>query len=187
MLQNTVTTRDIVQIAMFAALTAAMALFPPITLPFLPVPISAQSMGPMLAGAILGARRGALSMTLVVALVAIGLPILSGGRGGLGVFMGPTAGFLVGWIPAAFVVGVLHERAWDRLNAVTSFLFAAVGGIGVLYLIGVPWVAFNTGLPIVKALAGSAIFIPGDLAKAGLTAIIAIAVKRSFPQIRTVG
>ena len=186
MSQKSVTTRDIGRVAMFAALTAAMALFPPITLPFLPVPITTQSMGPMLAGAILGARRGAFSMALVVALVAVGLPILSGGRGGLGVFIGPTGGFLLGWVPAAVVIGALHAWAWDRLNAPISFLFTAVGGIGVLYAIGVPWAAYNAGLPITKALVGAALFIPGDLAKAGLTAVIAVTIRRSFPRIHAI-
>jgi len=180
------TTKDIVYIALFAALMAALALFPPITLPMLGgVPITAQSMGPMLAGAILGARRGAFSMLLFLALVAIGLPILSGGRGGLGVFMGPTAGFLFGYAAAAFAVGYLHERFWRGLNVVQSLLFTVAGGIVALYAIGIPWAALNTGMSLTQMAAGSAVFIPGDLVKAGLTAIIAVTVKRAYPLIHT--
>lgn len=177
-------TLDIVYIALFAALTASLALFPPITLPVIGVPISAQSMGPMLAGAVLGARRGALSMLLVIALVAIGLPILSGGRGGLGVFAGPTVGFLLGWVPAAWVTGVLHELGWRKLTTVSSFTHAAVGGIVVLYIIGIPVLAFQAGLDLKTAAAGSMAFIPGDLVKAALTAVIAVSVKRAWPIIR---
>lgn len=183
MSNHTSATREIVQIGLFAALTAALALFPPITFPFLPVPITAQSIGPMLAGAVLGARRGSYAMLLVIAMVAVGLPVLSGGRGGLGVFMSPTGGFLVGWLPAAATVGMLHERFWSRLNYVASLLFCAIGGIGVLYAIGVPWAAFSTGLPVWETLAGSAVFLPGDLAKAALAAAVAMTVKRSYPQI----
>lgn len=177
-------TRDIVLIALFAALTAALAVFPPIILPLIGVPITAQSMGPMLAGAVLGARRGALAMGLVVVLVALGLPILSGGRGGLGVFAGPTAGFLLGWIPAAYVTGLLHERGWRKLTAIRSFLFAALGGIVVLYGLGIPVLAVQAGLSLKAAALGSAPFIPGDLVKAGITAAIALSVKRAWPIIR---
>lgn len=176
-------TRDIVLIALFAALTAALAVFPPITLPLIGVPITAQSMGPMLAGAVLGARRGALAMGLVVVLVALGLPILSGGRGGLGVFAGPTAGFLLGWIPAAYVTGLLHELGWRKLTAIRSFVFAALGGIVMLYGLGIPVLAVQAGLSLKAAALGSAPFIPGDLVKAGITAAIALSVKRAWPII----
>lgn len=178
-------TRDIVLIALFAALTAALSVFPPITLPLIGVPITAQSMGPMLAGAVIGARRGALAMCLVVALVALGLPILSGGRGGLGVFAGPTVGFLLGWIPAAYVTGLLHELGWKKLTAIRSFSFAVIGGIIVLYGAGIPVLAVQAGLSLKAAALGSAPFIPGDLVKAVITAAIAVTVKRAWPIIGT--
>lgn len=178
------TTKDIVYIALFAAFMAALGIFPPVMLPLIGVPITAQSMGPMLAGAILGARRGALSILLFLALVAVGLPLLAAGRGGLGVFFGPTAGYLFGWVAAAFAVGLLHEWGWNRLNVVTSFVFCALGGIVVLYAIGIPWTAINVGLPLTKTAIASAAFIPGDLVKAGLAAIIAVSVKRSYPIIQ---
>ena len=93
--------RDIVFIALFAAIVASLTAFPPITFPLAGVPITAQSLGVMLAGGVLGAVRGSLAITLFLGLVAIGLPLLPGGRGGFGVFLGPTGGFLVGWIIAA--------------------------------------------------------------------------------------
>ena len=102
--------RDIVYIALFAALTAALALFPPVTVPVLGVPVTAQSLGVMLAGALAGARNGALAMVLFLALVAAGLPLLAGGRGGLGVLMGPSGGFLFAWPIAAWVIGMLLSR-----------------------------------------------------------------------------
>ena len=76
--------RDVVLIALFAAITAGLAIFPPLVLPVVGVPVTAQSLGPMLAGGVLGARRGGLSMLLFLALVAMGLPLLAGGRGGRG-------------------------------------------------------------------------------------------------------
>jgi biotin transport system substrate-specific component len=90
-------TKDIVHIALFAALTAALGLFPPLTLPVIGVPITAQSLGVMLAGSIIGSKRGALALALFLLLVAIGLPLLAGGRGGVGVFLGPGGGFLLAW------------------------------------------------------------------------------------------
>ncbi|TFF21719.1 biotin transporter BioY [Jiella endophytica] len=177
-------TRDVVLVALFAALMAALGAFPPLMIPAIGVPITAQSMGPMLAGGIIGARRGALSMLLFVVLVAVGLPLLPGGRGGLAIFAGPTAGFILGWIAAAAVTGVLVERFWSGLSFVTAFLAAAIGGIVVLYAIGIPWISLVGGVPLATAAAGSAAFIPGDLIKAGLAAAAILMVKRSYPIIR---
>ena len=108
-------TRDIVLVALFAAIIVVLGMLPPITFGFIPVPITAQSLGVMLAGCILGAKRGAAACLLVVLLVAIGLPVLSGGRGGLAVFAGPTAGYLVGWIAGAFVTGLIAFAICGRL------------------------------------------------------------------------
>jgi len=177
------TTKDIVYIALFAALTAALGLFPPISVPLLGVPVTAQTMGMMLAGAILGAKRGALSMALVVLLVAIGLPLLAGGRGGLGVFFGPTAGFLLSWPVGAAVIGALHERGWKTMEPFKSFLFCFLGGIVVVYAIGIPWASVNTGLPLLKTGIAAMAFLPGDMLKAGLTALAVATIRRAFPGI----
>lgn len=174
-------TRDIVLIALFAALTAALGVFPPLTIPAIAVPITAQSMGPMLAGGVLGSRRGALSMLLLDILVIAGLPLLAGGRGGIGVLAGPTAGFFVGWIPAAFVTGWLVERFWQRLSFVTAFIAAALGGIVVLYGIGIPWLSITASLPFRAAFIGSMAFVPGDLVKAAVAAAVIVMVKRAYP------
>ncbi len=98
-------TRDLVLSALFAAIIVVLGILPPITLGFIPVPITAQSLGVMMAGVVLGARRGTIAVLIVLVLVAIGLPVLSGGRGGLAAFAGPTTGFLIGWVFAAFVTG----------------------------------------------------------------------------------
>lgn len=175
--------KDLVQISLFAALMAALALFPPITIPALGVPITAQSMGVMFAGGILGARRGVLSITLFLVLVAIGLPLLSGGRGGIGVFAGPTAGFMFGWALGACVVGFLTERYWLQLTAIKAFGICAIGGIGIVYLLGIPWLSVSASLPFDKALFGSVVFIPGDFIKAAIAAAVIMGVKRAYPLI----
>lgn len=177
---------DIVYIALFAAITAALGLVPPITLPVVPVPITAQFLGVMLAGSILGAWRGGLALLLFIALVAAGLPILAGGRGGLGVLLfSPSAGFLLAFPIAAFVIGWLTERFWRRLDVVRAFLINVVGGIGVVYAIGIPGVALMGDLSLVQAAVGSAIFIPGDIIKAVVAALAAVFVRRGYPLIES--
>ncbi|MDX1736829.1 MAG: biotin transporter BioY [Alphaproteobacteria bacterium] len=170
-------------IALFAAITAVFGIFPPIQIPALGVPITAQSLAVMLAGGILGARRGALSITLFLLLVAVGLPLLAGGRGGLGIFQGPSGGFLIGWIFGAAMTGYLVEKLWNDLNLVTAFIAASIGGILIVYLIGVPWVAYAAGISLTKALIGSSAYIPGDLIKALIAAFVILTVKKSYPVI----
>ncbi|AXH00262.1 biotin transporter BioY (plasmid) [Deinococcus wulumuqiensis] len=177
-----VSTRDIVYIALFAALVAALGALPPLTLAT-GVPITAQSMGAMLAGAVLGARRGALSQLLFLLLVAAGLTLLAGGRGGLGVFAGPTGGFLLSWPVAAYVIGWLHERFWDRLNFALSLGIILLGGVVVVYAIGNAWLSYAAPMPYLKATLAAGPFLPGDLLKAVLSASVALTVRRTYPLI----
>lgn len=178
------TPRTIAQVALFAALIAALGLVPAINLPFMAgVPITAQTLGVMLAGVLLGPVRGALAVLLFLFVVALGAPLLAGGRGGLGVFAGPTVGFLIGWPISAFVIGLLM-RAMRGLPVIAAAIVAsAVGGIVVLYAIGVPGVALMTDLGLGTAFAGSAAFIPGDLIKVVLTGLIAQAIARARPSL----
>ena len=179
------TTRNTVLIAVFAGLIAAMGLVPPISIGFIPVPITLQTLGVMLAGAMLGPVRGMLSALIVVLLASSGLPILAGGRGGLGVLVGPTGGYLVGWIPGAAIVGLL-VKYWAikvRLTAlryVTVAISALVGGVLVIYAVGVPWTSVVTGLPLAASALGSIAFLPGDVIKAVLTGMVAVTVHRSY-------
>lgn len=177
-------TRDLVLIALFAAIVAVLGVFPPITLPVVSVPITAQSLGVMLAGGILGAKRGALAMVLFLVLVAIGLPLLSGGRGGFGVFFGASSGFLIGWIFAAFVIGMLVEKFWNKLNYVTAFIACVAGGIVLLYAIGIPWIAVAAKIPLSKAFFGSLPFLPGDVIKAVIASGVIVTVAKSYPIIK---
>jgi len=177
-----VKTRDLAYIALFAAITAVLGLVPAVQIG--PVPITAQTLGVMLAGSILDARRGFLSQLLFLVLVAIGLPVLPGGGGGLAVFAGATAGYLISWPIAAFVVGLLTERFWARYNLAWGTVANVVGGIAVVYAIGVPVLKAVTGLPWSDAVwLGAAVFIPGDLVKAVVAAVIAVQVRRSYPVI----
>lgn len=177
-------TRDLTLIALFAAIIVALGLIPPIPLGVIPVPITLQSLGVMLAGLVLGPTRGAFAVLLVIALVALGLPVLSGGRGGLGVFAGPTVGFLLGWLPGAYLTGWLSQRMMGGPDETTRNLAAGAiaaigGGIIVDYGCGIAWLATGVGLGYAKALSGSMAFIPGDILKAVTAGLIVAQVRRA--------
>ncbi len=127
--------RSLTHIALFAALVAVLGLVPPVDASGR-VPVTAQSLGIMLCGTVLGAKRGALAVLLFLALVALGLPLLSGGRGGLGVFASPSVGFLAGFPLAALVAGWVTERWTAAPVGRAAALGAFLGGIVVLYPIG---------------------------------------------------
>ena len=117
--------RSTVLIAVFAALIAALGLVPKFTLAF-GVPITAQSLGIMLCGTVLGAKRGGAAALLFVVLTLAGLPLLAGGRGGLGLLSGPSVGFIIGFPIAAFVTGWVMERV--KTNVLTSSYRCIHGG-----------------------------------------------------------
>ncbi|WP_226628792.1 biotin transporter BioY [Alloyangia pacifica] len=171
--------RNLTHVALFAALIAGLGLIPKFTLAF-GVPITAQTLGVMLAGTVLGAKRGALACLLFIALVALGLPLLAGGRGGLGVFASPTVGFLVGWPVAAFVTGFIVER-WRGNLALVSFIASVIGGILVLYVFGVVGMSVTLGKSLPEATLLVTAFIPGDVIKAVLAGLITSALARSRP------
>ncbi|ADP14838.1 transmembranal protein BioY [Achromobacter xylosoxidans A8] len=177
-----------VLIALFAALIVVLSLIPPIPLPAIPVPVTLQTLGAMLAGAMLGPVRGALACLLYLALAAVGLPVLPGGRGGLGAFFGPTGGFLVGLVVGAFVTGWLARslagRAVGGWAKFAGYVVACVvGGIAVVYACGVPWLAAVTKMGLAKAAMAVAVFLPGDLAKAVVAAWVASRVERVWPML----
>jgi biotin transport system substrate-specific component len=188
-LEITMSTRDLVLAALFAAIIVALGLLPPIYLGFIPVPITAQSLGVMMAGVVLGARRAAIAVLIVLVLVAIGLPVLSGGRGGFAAFVAPTSGFLFGWVFAAFVTGFLSERLvhGDQsglVQTVSFFLAAMIGGIVVLYAFGIAYLALAANIGLKQAFVGSMAFIPGDVIKAFVAALVGRAVMAGYPLLR---
>ena len=135
----------------------------------------------MLAGAILGARRGFLRCALLLVLVAVGLPLLAGPRGGLGVFAGPSVGFLLGWPVAAYVVGWLTERGGPTYPLTWGIAANVLGGIVVLYACGIAGLALVAGMSVQAATVASWVFMPGDLVKAVVAALIARGVHAAYP------
>jgi biotin transport system substrate-specific component len=150
--------------SLLIALSAQVA----IPLPFSPVPVTGQTLAVLLVGALLGCRRGASSLLVYLAEGVVGLPVFAGGGSGLLWLLGPTGGYLVGFIAAAWLVGWLCQRGWDR-RAGTAAL-AMVLGNAVLYLCGLCWLARFVGTERVLAL-GLLPFVPGDLIKVALAAL----------------
>ncbi len=179
--------RDLAQVAVFAALIAALTLVPGLYLFGSTVPVTLQTLGVTLAGAVLGPRKGALAVLVYLAMIAVGLPVASGYKGGLGILAGPTGGYLVGFVLAAFVVGLLARAALRRgpgVAATSGLFLACLAGIPVVYAVGVPWLAASTGMPFGKALQlGAVIFLVGDVAKAAVAAIVTAAVARALPHL----
>lgn len=176
--------RDLALVASFAALIGALGLPGAIALPGNPVPITLQTLGVMLAGSLLGARRGALAVLTFLALVAAGLPLLSGGRGGLAVFAGPSAGYLVGFVLGAFAIGWLVQRRLPRYPLWWGAVSNLLGGVAVVYAVGIPVtaaVAQTSGL-VATAVAAVA-FLPGDLVKVAIATTVAAAVHRAVPDL----
>ena len=172
--------RNVAQIALFTALIAALGLIPQLTLAF-GVPITAQSLGVMLCGTVLGAKRGGYAALLFVGLVAIGLPLLAGGRGGLGLFTAPTAGFLIGFPIAAFVTGLVMERLHVMAVGWAAGVAAVLGGVVTLYVFGIAGLAIVLEKSAVEAALLVTAFIPGDLIKAVLAGLITAALFRARP------
>lgn len=153
--------RDILLIVGGSLLVALMAQVK-IPLPFTPVPLTGQTFAVLLVGAALGSRRGAASLLLYLAQGMLGLPVFAGGAGGLAYLSGPTGGYLIGFVCAAFLVGWLAEGGKDRRFHIALLVFLA--GEVVIYLCGVSWLAVHIGFE--KALAAGLFpFLPGDAVK----------------------
>ena len=151
--------------SLFVALSAQVA----IPLPFSPVPVTAQTLAVLLTGALLGARRGGLCLLAYLIEGAAGLPVFAGGAGGIAHLLGPTGGYLWGFIAAAYVVGLLAERRWDRRMRTT--LLAMLFGNAAIYALGLPWLASFVGIDRALLL-GLYPFVPGDLLKLALAAVL---------------
>jgi biotin transport system substrate-specific component len=144
-----------------------------ISVPFVPVPMTMQSLVVVALGLTLGARRGALAVLLYLAEGAAGFPVFAGTpeKGiGLAYMAGPTGGFLAGFVLTAFAAGWLAERGWDRSMGKTAA--AALIAIALMYLPGLLWLGTMMGFNAKLLAAGLYPFIPADLTKAALAAVL---------------
>ncbi len=174
-------TTDMARVAVFAGIIAALGLPGGVSV-FGGVPITAQTLGVMLAGAVLGARLGTLAVAVLLALVAAGLPLLTGGHGGAAAFVGPSGGYLIGWMVGAFVVGAIvhlggRKPVWWRTAAAM-----VIGGIACVYAVGIPVQSVVTHLPLGKTVIASLAFLPGDAAKAVIATLVVGTLVRAYPR-----
>ena len=157
---------DIVLVGAGAALTAVLA---QVAVPLYPVPITGQTLAVLLVGATLGAARGALSLAVYAVLGIVGLPVFSDFAGGPEVVLGPTGGYILGFIASAALVGWLSERAWERQVLKALATFAA--GTLVVFAVGLPWLAVALQLDLATTLqAGLFPFLIGGAIKAAIAA-----------------
>jgi len=160
----------------FASLLAAlMAAGAYLAIPIGPIPIVLQNMFVLLAGLLLGSRWGLASVAVYLLTGACGLPVFAGGLGGIGRIVGPTGGYLIGYLPAVFITGYISEKAAKRTGC---DILAMICGTIVLYGCGVVWLKFLTGMTWSKTMmVGMYPFLIGDAFKIAAAAVIARALR----------
>jgi biotin transport system substrate-specific component len=164
------------RMTVFASLLAAlMAAGAYLAIPIGPVPIVLQNMFVLLAGLLLGSRWGLASVAVYLLTGACGLPVFAGGLGGIGRIVGPTGGYLIGYLPAVFITGYISEKAGKRLS---YDVLAMICGTIVLYACGVIWLKILTGMTWSKTMmVGMYPFLIGDALKIAAAAVIAGALR----------
>ncbi len=163
---------------LFAALTAVFAWIS-IPLPFTPVPIILSTLGVTLAGGLLGPKYGTLSMVVYILLGAVGAPVFHNFTGGMGILLGPTGGYIVGYITYALLTGGLITAFAKKKLTWWKIAVASLVGLLSCYILGTAWFMFSTGTPMVTALMLCIVpFIPGDLLK---TLVAVLLIKKLRP------
>lgn len=158
--------------SLMAALTAVGAY---IHVPIGPVPIVLSTLFVLLAGLLLGSRWGLASMGLYLLVGTIGMPVFAGGRGGLAHFLGPTGGYLFGYVLSAWITGFISERSRGLL---VVDILAVLAGLFFIYGLGVPWLKMVTHMPWPRTfIVGMVFFLPGEAVKAPVALILARAIR----------
>ncbi|MCK8611596.1 biotin transporter BioY [Apilactobacillus nanyangensis] len=176
-------TRDITQIALMTALIIALAFVPAIPVAIIPVPIVLQNFGIMLAGLLLGGKKGTISVALLMVMVAVGLPVLTGGHGGAISFIGPSGGYLLSWLLMPSLMALTNKllgRFFQRNSFTNLLLTSIIVSIVITYLIAIVWISVQSHITLTQSLLANMIFAPGDILKAIIAVFIA---KRLLPII----
>jgi biotin transport system substrate-specific component len=166
--------------ALFAALTVVGTVIQ-IPLPFTPVPISLATLSVYLAGGLLGAKYGALSQVVYILLGVVGLPVFSNFQGGIGVIAGPTGGYIIGYVAAALIVGLIAGK--ERRSPIWKLTVSMISGTATCYGLGTAWFVISTGTGLAAALSLCVIpFLIGDTLKIIAAILLVKALKRVLPQ-----
>ena len=184
--RRTSSTTDLALIATFAALIAVCAILPAFSVTGVGVPFTLQMFGIFLAAAVLGARRGALAVLLYLAVGTAGVPIFAEGHGGPSVWVGVSAGYLVAFPIAAFIVGLIASRV-ARSNpaafTIAVSIAAAIVTVAVVGVIGAIGMSIKLDVSLKVAWGYATPFFGADIIKGVVAAIVAAAVHRAFPQL----
>ena len=174
-----ITARDLAQIAIFAALIAALGLPGTIFVGSVGVPITLQTLGVMLAGGILGAWKGFFSVLVFLTLATAGLPLLASRAVGFAIWTGPSAGYFIGWLVGVAVIGWLTAKALPAYPLWLGIVINFIGGMLIVYVCGVAVLSFRIGF--VPAVTGNFLFLPGDGLKVLVASIVVKQVHRAYP------
>lgn len=163
-----------------------------IPLPLSPVPVTMQSLGVMLAGLLLGPALGTWAVFYYLTLGFLGLPVFAGGRSGMGAFLSPSGGYLIGFLPGTWVTGMLslketkYSQGCGKNHLFPVYLASSIlGGIVIVHVLGVFHLARTTGRPFFDAmLIGTVPFLPGDILKAFVASILARKIKSALKHLR---
>jgi biotin transport system substrate-specific component len=158
-----------VLLVLLGSLVVALSAQIAIPLWFSPVPVTAQSLAVVVVGSVLGARRGALALVAYLVEGAVGLPVFAAGAAGVARLLGPTGGYLLGFVAAAALSGWLAERGWDR--RLPTSLLAMAAGMAILFVPGLLWLGAFVGHERVLAL-GLWPFLPGAAIKLAVAAVL---------------
>lgn len=170
-MKTRISVRDISYIALFATLISVSG-YISVPLPFSAVPVTAQTLAVMLAGSLLPASQAALSLIVFLLMGAVGLPVFSGGTGGLGIIVGKTGGYLIGFLFGAVAISLTKGRNVNFARILSANLF---GGIIVVYIFGALWLSFVTKISLWNSvILGVVPFIPGDVVKAVIAALLSV-------------
>jgi len=167
-------TKRLILSGLFAAIMALSAQIS-IPLPFTPVPLTGQIFGVFLVGAILGGTWGAISMLTYILIGAVGFPVFAFAQGGLHILLGPTGGYIWGFIPGSFLLGTFIEKR-DSYLAMFIGMFLCLFAV---YLLGALQLAFITGFGLFQTLLlGVLPFLPLDIVKAVAAAGLSLSLRR---------
>lgn len=175
-------TQGITYIGIMLAVLIILGYVPPIAIGIIPVPLIVQNMGVFLTGLLLGQKKGTITVLLLLMMVSVGLPVLSGGSGGIAVFYGPTGGYVLGYLIAVNVIGYGRDRLFRKVGFVRLLLLTIFGGGLVIELCGSIGLHWNTGISFKTAVLANLVFIPGDLIKAIISVVVMMRIPKQMQE-----
>ncbi len=158
--------KEITQVALVIAVIIILGLMPPIPLVLIPVPLVLQNFGIMIAGLLLGPKKGTIAIGGFLFLVFLGFPILSGGQGGPAVFVSASGGYLIGWLLTPLLIGLGLSNGFLRKRRLTQLMAVWFTAVLIVDLIGSIWLSVITPMPFWASAVSNLVFIPGDTLKA---------------------